>query len=123
MDPNLVPIAVAATAPLVQGALKGIAAAGRFVKERFSSSEDRELTLLRAQTGKIPPEDLAAAIEEECAKDPEFLRRLSDLVGQPIQVTPVNQAGQQVKFQNNFFGGSGPDKLVQADRIDNLRLD
>lgn len=123
MDPILIPIATAVVKPLAEEAAKGIAAAARFVKERFSANEQQELTLLRAETGKIPPEELAEAIERACAEDPAFLGRLSELAGQPIQVTQVNQAGQQVKFQNNFFGGSGPDKLIQADRIENLRLD
>ncbi|WP_030155452.1 hypothetical protein [Glycomyces sp. NRRL B-16210] len=123
MDPILLSIATAAAGALGGEIAKGIAAAGEFVRERFSGNEKQELTLLRAETGKIPAEDLAAEIERACAEDPAFLRQLSDLAGQPIQVSQVNQAGQQVKFQNNFFGGSGPDKLVQADRIENLRLD
>jgi len=121
MDPILISIAAAAAGTLAGEAAKGIAAAGRLVKERFGRNEEQELVLLRAETGKIPAEDLAAAIERACASDPGLLEQLSGLVGQPIQVTQVNQAGQQVKFQNNFYG-SAPTNVVQAETIHNLDL-
>lgn len=119
MDPILLSIATAAAGTLAGEAAKGIVAAGRLVKERFGKDEGRELVLLRAETGKIPPEGLAAAIEQTCAEDPEFRRRLSELVGKPIQIAQVNQAGQQVMFQNNFHG-DGPGKVIQGETV-NIR--
>lgn len=116
MDPILLAIATAAAGTLAGEAAKGVAAAGRLVKERFGRDEKQELVLLRAETGKVPAETLAAAIEQACADDPEFRGRLSELVGQPIQVTQVNQAGQQVMFQNNFHG-EGPGKIVQGETV------
>ncbi|SDE36466.1 hypothetical protein [Glycomyces harbinensis] len=120
MDPMLLSIATAAAGTLAGEAAKGVVAAGRFVKERFSGDAGQELVLLRAETGKVPAETLAAAIERACADDPEFRRELSELAGRPIQVT--DQAGQQVKFQNNYYG-AGPTNVVQAETINNLHLD
>ncbi|THV32148.1 hypothetical protein [Glycomyces paridis] len=122
MDPILLSIATAAAGSLAGEAAKGIVAAGKFVRERFGGDEGRELVLLRAEAGKIPPEGLAAAIEQDCADDPEFGRALSELVGRPIRISQVDQSGQQVMFQNNFHDGA-PKNVVQADRIENLRLD
>jgi hypothetical protein len=116
MDPLLLSIATAAAGTLAGETAKGVVAAGKFVKERFGKDEKQELVLLRAATGKIPPEELAAAIEQTCATDAGFLRQLNELVGRPIQITQVNQAGQQVMFQNNFHG-TGPEKLVQGETI------
>lgn len=116
MDPILLSIATAAAGTAAGKAVEGVVAAGRFVKERFSKDRDRKLTLMEARDEEIPMEDLAKAIEEECAADPAFLGELERLAGRPIQVVQVNQAGQQVKFQNNFLGG-GPQSLVQGDTI------
>lgn len=121
MDPVLVSIATAAVSTLAGEAAKGIVAAGKLVKERFGRDERQELVLLRAETGKIPVEDLAAAIEQACTADPAFLEQLRALTGQEIQVTQVSQAGQQVKFQNNF-NGAAPQNVVQADTIHGLNL-
>ena len=121
MDPMLLSIATAAAGTLAGEAAKGIVAAGRLVKERFAEDPQRELVLLRAETGKIPAEALAAAIEQACADDPGFRRRLGELAGKPIEVTQVNQAGQRVMFQNNFHGGA-PTNVVQAETINDLDL-
>jgi hypothetical protein len=121
MDPILVSIATAAAGTLAGETVKGIVAAGKLVKERFSKDDSRELVLLRAETGEVPVEVLAAAIERECAADPAFLERLNALTGTQIQVTQVNQAGQRVTFQNNFHG-DGPKNVVQADTINGLNL-
>lgn len=120
MDPVLVSIATAAAGTLAGETVKGIVAAGKLVKERFSKDDKREL-VLRAETGEVPVEVLAAAIERECAADPAFLERLNALTGTQIQVTQVNQAGQRVMFQNNFHG-EGPKNVVQADTIHGLNL-
>ncbi|MFB9660992.1 hypothetical protein ACFQS3_15415 [Glycomyces mayteni] len=119
MDPILVSIATAAAGKLAEEAARGIVAAGRFVKERFAKDDKQEAVLMRAETGRAPVEDLAAAIEEAAAADPGFLSKLEQLAGRKIEVTQVNQAGQQVMFQNNFYGG-GPEKVVQGETV-NIR--
>ncbi len=116
MDPILVSIATAAAGKLAEEAARGIVAAGRFVKDRFGKDVSRKAVLMRAETGRVPVEDLAVVIEEACAADPGFLARLEELAGRKIQVTQVNQAGQQVMFQNNFYG-DGPGKVVQGETI------
>ncbi|WP_335986215.1 hypothetical protein [Glycomyces sp. MUSA5-2] len=116
MDPILVSIATAAAGKLAEEAARGIVAAGRFVKERFGKDDEREAVLMRAETGRVPVEDLAAAIEETAAADPAFLAQLESLAGRKIEVTQVNQAGQQVTFQNNFYNGA-PSNVVQGETI------
>jgi len=116
MDPILVSIATAAAGKLAEEAARGIVAAGRFVKERFGKDDEREAVLMRAETGRVPVEDLAAAIEETAAADPAFLAQLESLAGRKIEVTQVNQAGQQVTFQNNFYDGA-PSNVVQGETI------
>ncbi|PRY56221.1 hypothetical protein [Glycomyces artemisiae] len=116
MDPVLVSIATAAAGKLAEEAARGIVAAGRFVKERFGKDDEREAVLMRAETGRVPVEDLAAAIEETAAADPAFLAQLESLAGRKIEVTQVNQAGQQVTFQNNFYNGA-PSNVVQGETI------
>ncbi|MEU6246169.1 hypothetical protein [Glycomyces sp. NPDC047010] len=116
MDPILLSIATAAASTAGGKAVEGVIAAGRYVKERFAKDRDRKLTLMEARDEEIPMTDLAKAIEEECAADPAFRGELERLAGRSIQVTQVNQAGQQVKFQNNFYG-PGPEKVVQGETI------
>ncbi|NUQ90647.1 MAG: hypothetical protein HOQ43_19560 [Glycomyces artemisiae] len=116
MDPILVSIATAAAGKLAEEAARGIVAAGRFVKERFGNDDEREAVLMRAETGRVPVEDLAAAIEATAAADPAFLAQLESLAGRKIEVTQVNQAGQQVTFQNNFYNGA-PSNVVQGETI------
>lgn len=116
MDPILVTIATAAAGKLAEEAARGIVAAGRFVKERFGKDDEREAVLMRAETGRVPVEDLAAAIEATAAADPAFLAQLESLAGRKIEVTQVNQAGQQVTFQNNFYDGA-PSNVVQGETI------
>lgn len=116
MDPILLSIATAAAGKLAEAAASGIVAAGKFVKDRFAKDDKQEAVLMRAETGRVPVADLAAVIEEAAAADPAFLAQLEALTGRKIQVTQVNQAGQQVMFQNNFFG-DGPGKVVQGETI------
>ncbi|WP_112140883.1 hypothetical protein [Glycomyces dulcitolivorans] len=116
MDPILLSIATAAAGKLAEAAAGGIVAAGKFVKDRFAKDDKQEAVLMRAETGRVPVADLAAAIEEAAAADPAFLAQLEALAGRKIQVTQVNQAGQQVMFQNNFYG-DGPGKVVQGETI------
>ncbi|MEU5874995.1 hypothetical protein AB0A73_25960 [Glycomyces sp. NPDC047369] len=121
MDPILVSIATAAAGKLAEEAARGIVAAGRFVKERFAKDDKQEAVLMRAETGRVSVEDLAAAIEATAASDPAFLAQLETLAGRKIEVTQVNQAGQQVKFQNNFFSGA-PSNVVQGETVNIQRL-
>lgn len=116
MDPLLLSIATAAAGTLAGEAAKGVVAAGRYVKDRFSKDPEKELAMLRAETGRVPVETLAAEIEAACAADPEFHRQLGELAGRTIEITQVNQAGQHVKFQNNFHGGA-PKQVIQGDTI------
>jgi hypothetical protein len=116
MDPILLSIATAAAGKLAEAAASGIVAAGKFVKDRFAKDDKQEAVLMRAETGRVPVADLAAVIEEAAAADPAFLAQLEALAGRKIQVTQVNQAGQQVMFQNNFYG-DGPGKVVQGETI------
>ncbi|HEX2143719.1 MAG TPA: hypothetical protein VHG10_04330 [Glycomyces sp.] len=121
MDPFLIAIATAAVGKATEEVAEGVVAAVKLVKDRFGKDPERELVLLRAETGRVPVEDLAAAIDQECAADDALRERLGELAGRPIQVTQVNQAGQNVKFQNNFYAGA-PANVTQADHIDNLNL-
>ncbi|SDL62956.1 hypothetical protein SAMN05216298_4603 [Glycomyces sambucus] len=122
MDPVLISIATAAAGKLAEEAARGIVAAGKFVKDRFAKDDAREAVLMRAETGRVPVADLAAVIEETCAADPAFLAELEALAGRSIHVTRVDQAGQRVMFQNNFYG-DGPGKVVQGETVNIQRLD
>ena len=116
MDPLITAIATAAAGKLAEETARGVVAAGKYVREYFSSRAEDEVVLMRAETGRGTIEDLAETISGTCGEDPEFHRRLAQLAGQPIAITQVNQEHQQVKFQNNFYGG-GPDKVFQAETI------
>lgn len=125
MDPFLTAIATAAVGKATEQSVKGVIEAVRLVKRRFAREPERSELLLDAEEGAKSVEDVAAAVERDCAGDPEFLARLEELAGKKIQIntgTQVNQAGQTVKFQNNFYGGA-PKHSVNAERIENLRLD
>jgi hypothetical protein len=118
MEPVLLAIASAAAGKASEAAFKGGASVvkkiAEAVRQRFSDEPEDAVVLLRAESGKESMEELAAAIERACAADPEFRRRLGELVGQPIQVAAS-------KFHNEFHGDVK--NVVQADTIHNLRLD
>jgi hypothetical protein len=116
VDPVIVAIATAAAGKLAEETARGVVAAGRHVRDYFSKRTDREVVLMRAETGRGTVEDLAEAIAAACADDPEFRGRLAQLAGQPIPVTQVNQAQQEVMFQNNFYG-QGPGRVYQAETM------
>lgn len=71
---------------------------------------------MRAETGRGSVEDLATAIAKACSVDAAFLQRLTQLAGQPITVSSVDQSQQEVQFQNNFYG-KGPEKVYQAETM------
>lgn len=116
MDPVIIAIATAAAGKLAEETARGIAAAGKYVKDHFSKHTEQEAILMRAETGRATVADLAETIAEVCAHDPAFHEQLTRLTGQPIAVTQVNQAQQQVMFQNNYHG-QGPDKVYQAETM------
>jgi hypothetical protein len=116
VDPVIIAIASAAAGKLAEETARGIVAAGKHVRDYFSKRPDQEVVLMRAETGRAAVEDLAESIAEACADDAAFHQRLTQLAGQPIAITQVNQEHQDVMFQNNYYG-PGPDKVFQAETI------
>jgi DNA-binding GntR family transcriptional regulator len=116
VDPLITAIATAAAGKLAEETARGIVAASKYVRDYFSNRAEQEVVLLRAETGRGTIEDLAETISSACAMDAGFHQQLTQLAGQPIAITQVNQEQQHVRFQNNFYNG-GPDKVFQADTI------
>ena len=113
MEPVLIAIAAAAAGKATEAVVKGSAAAvkkaGELARRRFAGTPELE----QAEQGTIGIEDFAEAIHQAAANDEEFHRQLTDTVGQPVTVA---------KFHNEFHGGQVKN-LIQADKIQNLRLE
>jgi hypothetical protein len=116
VDPVIIAIATAAAGKLAEATAGGIVAAGKHVREYFSKRSEQEVILMRAETGRGSVEDLATAIAKACSNDAALLQRLTQLTGQPITVSSVDQSQQEVQFQNNFYG-NGPEKFYQAETM------
>ncbi|WP_199040660.1 hypothetical protein [Glycomyces salinus] len=112
MEPILISIAAAAAGKATEAAVKSggaaVKKAAELVRRRFAGKPELE----QAEQGRIGVEEFAEAIYRACATDDEFRERLGEAAGTRITVS---------KFHNEFHGDVK--NVVQAERIENLRLD
>ena len=112
MDPILISVAAAAAGKASEAVVKAGAVAVRraaeVVRRRFAGKPE----LAAAEQGRIPVEDFAEAVERVCLEDNDFREALSTAIGREIRI---------VKFHNEIRGDVK--NIIQADRIENLRLD
>ncbi|GAB3992319.1 hypothetical protein GCM10029992_67140 [Glycomyces albus] len=112
MEPILISIAAAAAGKATEAAVKSggaaVKKAAEMVRQRFAGKPELEAV----DHGRMGVEDFAEAIHRAASNDEDFRRQLSEAAGQRITVS---------KFHNEFHGDVK--NVVQAERIENLRLD